>query len=78
MPKFGTAIGFLTAVTKCFEKLLSKISEAWIEFCCAKMKKKKDLQKEIKLYTRMHKQENVEKIKKLIWLEPIIRECGKR
>ena len=40
VPKFGTAIGFLTAVTKCFEKLLSKILEAWIEFCCAKMKKK--------------------------------------
>lgn len=59
------------------EKLLSKILEAWIEFCCGKMKKK-DLQIEIKLYTRVHKQENVQKIKKLIWLEPIIRECGKR
>ena len=40
---------------------------------CGKMIEK-DLQIEIKLYTRVHKQENVQKIKELIWLEPIINE----
>ena len=40
---------------------------------CGKMREK-DLQIEIKLYTRVHKQENVQKIKELIWLEPIINE----
>lgn len=40
---------------------------------CGKMIEK-DLQIEIKLYTRVHKQGNVQKIKELIWLEPIINE----
>ena len=40
---------------------------------CGKMIEK-DLQIEIKLYTRVHKQENVQKIKELIRLEPIINE----
>lgn len=55
------------------EVALEKVLETWIEFSCGKIREK-DLQIEIQLFTRVHKQENVRKIKRLIWLEPIVNE----